>query len=181
MNRLFKHLFLTLLISYYSVSLYATEIDYGRIGDVVQIVLPVTALGMTLGMEEDYNGTVQFVKSFGATFVATQVLKYGVNETRPNGGHHSFPSGHTSAAFSGASFIQRRYGWGYGIPAYLAATYVGWSRVYTHAHYPHDVYVGALLGIAMTYLFTVPYKESNVQVSPMVSTEGYGFVLAKQF
>jgi len=41
----------------------------------------------------------------------------------------SFPSGHASAAFQGASFIQRRYGWKHGKYAYLLAAFVGYSRI----------------------------------------------------
>ncbi len=150
-------------------------------GDIIQIAIPVTALGMSLVMEDDYNGTVQFSKSFSSTFVATQVLKYGVNEERPNGGDRSFPSGHTSAAFSGASFIQRRYGWSYGVPAYLAATYVGWTRVYADAHYTHDVIAGALIGIGFTYLFTDPYTSSTVTLEPIVDNGFYGLKYSKSF
>lgn len=35
----------------------------------------------------------------------------------------------TTSAFSGASFIQRRYGWKYGKRAYLGASIVGVSRM----------------------------------------------------
>lgn len=162
-------------------SLSAVEIDYERLGDVLQVALPMTALGMSLTLENDYNGTVQFAKSFGATVVATQVLKFSINEKRPNGCSRSFPSGHTSAAFSGASFIQRRYGWTYGLPAYAIASYVGWSRVYANAHYSHDVIAGALLSVGFTYLFTEPLSSSDVQVTPIARDESYGLQLSMRF
>jgi membrane-associated phospholipid phosphatase len=68
-----------------------------------------------------------------------KVLKYSVPRERPEG---SDTSGHTSAAFSGATFIHRRYGWKYGIPAYLAVAFVGWSRVESGKHYSDDVLRG---------------------------------------
>ena len=39
----------------------------------------------------------------GASFVVTHTIKRVVNKERPNGGDFSFPSGHTSAAFTGAT------------------------------------------------------------------------------
>ena len=39
------------------------------------------------------------------------------------------PSIHSAVAFAGASYIQRRYGWKFGAPAYALAVDVGWSRI----------------------------------------------------
>ena len=41
----------------------------------------------------------------------------------------SFPSDTSALAFAPAQFLWQRYGWEYGLPAYAAATFVGWSRV----------------------------------------------------
>ncbi|MBI2383795.1 MAG: phosphatase PAP2 family protein [Gammaproteobacteria bacterium] len=81
------------------------------------------------------------------TEFVTYGLKYGVQEQRPNGAGESFPSGHTSISFAGAEFIRKQYGWGWGVPAYLAASYVGWSRVESGNHWTHDVLAGAAIGI----------------------------------
>ncbi len=89
----------------------------------------------------------------GRTWVVTAGLKYAIDETRPNGEPRSFPSGHTSLAFSGAEFIRKEYGWSWGAPAYAAAGFVGWSRVYAHKHYWHDVAAGATLGVLANHDF----------------------------
>lgn len=86
----------------------------------------------------------------GAT---TGILKYAVDETRPNGGRYSFPSGHATAAFTGAEFIRKEYGWQWGAPAYLAAGFVAWSRVKADKHYTHDVVAGAAIGILVNHDF----------------------------
>jgi membrane-associated phospholipid phosphatase len=132
-------------------------------GDILQILLPASAGGLTLGLQ-DYTGTLQFGESFALTTGVTYGLKYTVNETRPNGGSQSFPSGHTSASFCAAEFMRKRYGWEIGVPYYAAASFVAYSRVESKNHWPHDVIAGAAIGIVSSYIFTRPYKGWNVQL-----------------
>jgi membrane-associated phospholipid phosphatase len=132
-------------------------------GDILQLVLPATAAGLTLGYQ-DWTGAVEFGESAGLTLGVTYGLKVAVNETRPNGGSESFPSAHTSISFSAAEFMRKRYGLEYGIPAYAAASFVAYSRVEAGDHYPHDVIAGAAIGIASSYIFTRPYRGWHVQL-----------------
>ncbi len=134
---------------------------------------------MTL-YKNDREGSIQFAKSFATTLGVTYALKYTINAERPNGGNYSFPSGHTSAAFSGASFLQKRYGWEYGVPAYLAASFVGWSRIEADKHYFGDVLAGAAIGVASTYLFTDLYS-AGIVVRPCVDNNFSGLVLSADF
>lgn len=88
-----------------------------------------------------------FLISFARMEVATYGLKYAIDADRPNGGGQSFPSGHTAAAFMGAEFIRKEYGWWWGAPAYAAASWVGYTRVESNNHYWRDVLGGAALGV----------------------------------
>lgn len=152
-------------------------------GDDLQLALPAAALGLTFafgtsGEFGDSAGRYQYLKAGLTCLALTQGLKFAIDEQRSNGhGSQSFPSGHTSAAFFGASFIQRRYGWEYGVPAYLLASFVGYSRVECNAHYIHDVLAGAAIGVLSTYLFTTPISK-NISVAPVVGKDsiGFGFV-----
>lgn len=138
-------------------------------GDILQIVLPGTALGMTV-IEKDWQGTQQMAIGFGVNFVATHGLKRIINKERPNGGNHAFPSGHTAAAFQGATFIYKRYGKKYGIPAIVLAGFVGYSRTVGDLP-PHDgwdVLGGAVLGTLSGILFTTSVDD-KVQLSPSIS------------
>lgn len=129
-------------------------------GDILQLLIPASGYAGTW-LAGDPEGRGQFYRSAALSLATTYALKYTISEKRPNGGDHSFPSGHTSSAFQGASFIQQRYGWRYGLPAYLGAAYVGWSRVELEAHHPHDVFAGAAVGILSSYLFTTPFGEDS--------------------
>ncbi|MEB8328127.1 phosphatase PAP2 family protein [Flavobacteriaceae bacterium KMM 6897] len=133
-------------------------------GDVLQIAIPLSGLAFTI-LEKDYEGTKQLAYSFGTTMAVTYILKSVTKRKRPENrnSYDSFPSGHTSAAFSGASFIQRRYGW----PAYVLASIVGVSRLEgpDGCHHFIDVLGGAVIALASTYLFTKPYTKNKLQVS----------------
>ena len=144
-----------------------------KMGDILTLLIPAIGLGATL-YEKDNNGSVEFLKAYGSTALATQALKYTVREQRPNNSdsYTSFPSGHTSSAFSAASFIHKRYGFSYAIPAYIGAIYTGYSRVYAEKHYTRDVIAGALLGIGFSWYFVSPYK--NLEITPTVGNETYG-------
>lgn len=65
----------------------------------------------------------------------------------------SFPSGHTSFAFSTATSLSLQYPKWYVItPAFLWATSIGFSRMYLGVHYPSDVLTGAVIGALAAYL-----------------------------
>jgi membrane-associated phospholipid phosphatase len=107
-----------------------------EVGDVFQWLLPALAFGSTFvaGSPEDKwwekEGAWQFTKSAGSTIVTTQVLKSVTGKWRSRSytgaeppSDISFPSGHTSAAFAGAAFINTRYGPWWGVPAYAATVF----------------------------------------------------------
>ena len=84
---------------------------------------------------------------FGVNALITSSLKMAVGRTRPSGGTHSFPSGHTSSAFAGASMLDDNFGGAIGVSAYGLAGLTGYSRIESGAHYPSDVLAGAAIGI----------------------------------
>lgn len=137
-------------------------------GDVLQIALPASGALISI-LKKDYEGTKKLAFSYGTTLAITYALKGIIDKQRPGGRNRfdSFPSGHTSSAFSGASFIQRRYGWGYGAPAYLLAGLVGLSRVkgINHYHDGWDVLAGAIIGIGSTYIFCKPHEDPRFELN----------------
>ena len=155
-------------------------------GDVLQFALPALALGATVGHRNeedgrrwDRKGTLQFAESAALTLGVTYALKYSLNTTRPNGGSHSMPSGHTSISFSSAEFLRKRYGWEWGVPAYAAASWVAYSRVESRQHHPEDVVVGAGIGILSSYLFTKPYHGWEAQLTG--GTRSFGIQVSRRF
>lgn len=127
-------------------------------GDVGRVLIPAAAAGATLA-KKDWEGGKQLFLSLLAAAAVTEGLKAVVHERRPNGGEHSFPSGHASLSFAGATYLQMRYGWKYGIPAFLAAAFVGYSRVEAEEHWTKDVLGGAAIGIASGWIFTSRFRK----------------------
>jgi membrane-associated phospholipid phosphatase len=94
----------------------------------------------------------------------TLVVKYSVNRNRPfvtypdiakksAAGSPSFPSGHTSIAFSLATSLTLSYPkWYIIVPAYSWAGTVAFSRMDLGVHYPSDVLAGALIGSGSAWL-----------------------------
>ena len=150
--------------------------------DVAAIALPTAALIGVLA-QKDWKGLLQGVETAGATAAATLILKYAVKERRPDGSNmHSFPSGHSSVSFASAAFLQRRYGWKVGGPAYAVAAYVGWGRVYAKKHHIWDVVAGAAFGAGCAYIFTTPFaKEHNLSLSPVSDGKSFGLSAYMEF
>ena len=166
-----------LLIFLFIFSLYAKDLTT-KVGDLVQIIIPSVAYGSTLYLK-DKSGEIEFYKSFATNEIITYGLKYSINKKRPNGGEHSFPSGHTSASFQGATFIHKRYGLKYAIPAYIGASFVGYSRIKAKVHYPIDVVTGALIGSMSSCYFTTKYKK--VEIKPIIDVSNYGIEIIKKW
>lgn len=108
----------------------------------------------------------KIVGALAVNTIISQVLKYTINRERPYEKYpllinpydktesgKSFPSGHTSTAFSLAASLSIEYKkWYVVVPAYTYAAAVGYSRLYLGEHYPSDVLAGAVVGIGSAYL-----------------------------
>lgn len=145
-------------------------------GDIGQAVIPVAAALISWG-EDDLEGLKQLGYSFATTTALVQGMKFTIDAERPSGSGQSFPSGHTAAAFSGASYLQIRYGWHYGLPAYIAAGAVGWSRENAEQHYWRDIIAGAAIASGISYFFTTELSDHMVvaPIAMMGDARGGGF------
>ncbi len=138
-------------------------------GTAVAIALPLTAAGITL-YKKDWTGTAQLFVDTGLTVGTAFALKKIVREQRPDkSDFKSFPSDTSALAFAPAQFLWDRYGWEYGLPAYVAAGFVAYSRVDAQKHHPWDVAASAVISFAYSKLITTEYRGgfySNAAVSP---------------
>jgi membrane-associated phospholipid phosphatase len=148
-------------------------------GDILAYLMPVATIGTTYYLHDE-EGRWQFGKAFVSSFGVTLGLKYTVDKERPDGSdNHSFPSGHSTVAFQTAQFIAKRYGWRYGLPAYVGAAYVGYSRVEAKKHYTSDVLAGAAIGILGSEYFTTRWE--GLTVVPVTAGRGLMVSISKSF
>lgn len=92
---------------------------------------------------------------------------------------YSFPSGHTSFAFSTATSLSLQYPQWYIItPAFLWATAIGYSRMYLGVHYPSDVLTGALIGALAAYITYEIQQRQQEQLSEAGIPNTKGFAIS---
>ena len=126
--------------------------DFGNVyGDgliIGSLSLGVLAAGR-LG-HDDRLGAIggDLCESFLTTSASVWAVKLAVDRTRPSGGQHSFPSGHTAVAFCVVPVLGHHLGWRGGAAAAVLAATTGIGRMEERRHYLSDVLAGAALGLA---------------------------------
>ena len=127
--------------------------------DIVQYSPAALMLGLKACGYEGRTGWGQMLTAdaftVGVQALVTRVIKISVGRTRPNGGHHSFPSGHTATAFMCATMLHKEYGWRspwWSIGGYTVAAFTGVSRILNNRHWMSDVAAGAAIGIGSVHL-----------------------------
>ena len=132
-----------------------------------------------IGLLRDWKTAIKAAVCFIATALVVQFLKHIIfpGELRPilyfeekyelrflegiiQLKTESFPSGHTAAAFSIATFSalllkKKHWHWIFA----LGAASVGYSRLYLSQHFVTDVYTGMLIGIVVTTIVYYFYPK----------------------
>lgn len=126
----------------------------GRLGErmgnhyiVPGVIAGLAVTGQIVNNRRFEQFSYSLVQGYIVNNLLTTGLKEAVGRTRPN--EHddlSFPSGHTSNAFTWATILSHYYGKMAAIPAFGVATFIAWSRLNVDAHYTSDVIFGAFLG-----------------------------------
>lgn len=130
------------------------------------------------------NGGIQSGSSLLFTGGFTMGLKYIVGRPRPyithddlvsvtTEGTPSFPSGHTSMAFSTATSLCLQYPKWYVIaPSLIWASAVSYSRMYLGVHYPSDVLVGVCIGAGSAFI-TYKVQQRLLEQQQLPSNKGF--------
>ncbi len=140
---------------------------------IVVLAVPI-AMGSSALIQQNDNllkDAIYIGSSMALTTILTSGLKFGIDRKRPYDRYpglldvpypessSSFPSAHTSIAFTSATALSLKYPkWYVILPSYAWAASVGYSRMNLGVHYPSDILAGALLGAGSSYL---TYKINN--------------------
>jgi len=139
----------------------------------VVLGVPVTmaVIGAVRHDRNALRNSLVLLGSAGLNEIITEALKYTINRDRPfitypdivkkaDAGSPSFPSGHTSSAFSMAVSVSlANPEWYIIAPSFAYAGTVAWSRMHLGVHYPSDVLAGALIGAGSAY---VTYRVNKI-------------------
>lgn len=138
----------------------ANSITYINIGAPVVVF----SVGLIKNNKKLQKDAAYMMGAYLLSAVITRSGKKIFNRNRPyqdyafitklsSGGGHSFPSGHTSAAFTTATSLSLYFRkWYVIVPAYIWAGSVGYARIYQGVHYPTDVLAGAIVGAGSAWL-----------------------------
>ena len=127
-------------------------------GDVLLAAMPVATVATVLAMK-DWTGAKQGLFTGVTTLGVSYLLKFTVKKDRPDhSNRYSFPSAHTSLLFANAAFVQRRYGWKWGVAA------------------------GAVIGAGCAYIYTRPFAQNHrLVISPLTDGNSFGVYASMTF
>jgi len=164
---------------------------YGEVWVVAALCGSAYAAGVFTGDEWVHETAFLAGSGLILSAVATQLVKYTAGRSRPytldgpdrfrmfstDDDHHSFPSGHTAAAFALSTVLAHQIGNGWATAGlYTLAGLTSLSRVYAGEHWFSDCVFSAMLSTAITHSLlkwydarNVPEHTGGLQVSPTLS------------
>lgn len=146
--------------------------------------------GIAANKKDDINIQRSWImfRALAVANTATLGLKLIVHNHTPNEHFLAWPSGHTASSFTVASVLDEFYGPKVGIPAYLAAGFVGYRMMDSGDHWASDVLFGGVLGYVVGHAIAGENKELQIagfRIQPLVTTlhdrPSAGVALAKEF
>ncbi len=120
-----------------------------KVGDVMGSgAAGILALGGQYFFDAENDHWISHARALVWSTVFSSLMKYSFGRPRPGNSddHHSFPSGHTTTAFTTATSLTYAYGWKAGAVAYPLAVFVAASRLSDDVHWGSDVVAGAFVG-----------------------------------
>ncbi|MFA7403843.1 MAG: phosphatase PAP2 family protein [Pelobacteraceae bacterium] len=173
------------------------------LGNPLYTVPPLALLYLYCHFNDDAKArraSLLAVESLAISGVFTWTLKFTAQRPRPyteessttwNGpslksSDTSFPSGHTTAAFSIASVLAEEYSNNPFVPpiAYGLATLTGLARIYDNKHWASDAFFGGAIGYFVGKAVVSYHTSKNtsaLKILPTVSQQGFGLMAEYRF
>ncbi|MGQ0634454.1 MAG: phosphatase PAP2 family protein [Planctomycetaceae bacterium] len=163
--------------------------NFGEFSYQLPVLFGLYGISMWGRHEKLHEFSKAVICAYGISAVATVAVK-GVTDTqRPTDqyqdGRWGFPSYHASSTFCIAAVADEYYGWPVGLPCYVLAGLVGWSRIDQREHDLSDVFFGSVLGFVIGKSVAGAHLEryGNYRVYPYYDpvVRGVGFTLSTTY
>jgi hypothetical protein len=157
---------------------------YSPADNYMQFIPTATVFGLSLcGIKGKHNLKDQIILYACSMILSEGIatgLKYTTKVLRPdNSTYNSFPSGHTTSAFTGAEQMNQEYGSSsilYSLFGYTVASATGYMRMMNNRHWLSDVLVGAGIGMVSTKLVYAVYPKIKKRFFPDKVKENYSIM-----
>jgi membrane-associated phospholipid phosphatase len=169
---------------------------YGKMYFTLPLMGATYLLGMATNKDKPKQVAMDFVQASLYSGILFTVIKHIGHRQRPfqssplnpylwggpitdNLEHTSFPSGHTTMAFTFAAVVGGHFKETPWIPvvAYSLAVLEGLSRMYSNEHWSSDVLIGAALGYGVG-TFVVNQNKTRLKVIPILGSNNSGLMLS---
>jgi len=172
---------------------YFTEVE--RLGDAGDVVSNAAVLAAGFGtvlvtgwLSDDPKHRSMSYDLMQGLLMANAVayaIKLPAQRERPDGGPHSFPSGHAANTFTFAGILGHHYGWKVGVPLHAFAALVSLSRLDLESHWLSDTVAGAGLGLLVAHAVVrkapLPSPSPNLSWVPVFARGGMGVQFSWQW
>ena len=135
-------------------------------GNILVVALPVSAVGVSLLHNGDWRGLSQFAVSAGLTVGAAYALRQAIRVRRPDhSDFNSFSPPDVALADSSAAYLWQRYGWRYGVPAYIGRFVVSYALSDDKKNHWYDTLASSALAFGFNYAIVTRYHPQRYRVS----------------
>jgi len=179
--------------------------DFTHVGDA-PVLFGASVLGYGVGRWQDMpglrRGSLHLFEGLMDAGIAAEMIKMLAGRRRPvdrpsrgpflgprgffgDSENDSFPSGHATFTFATATILSHESGsYWVGVPAYMLAGGISYSRIYVEKHWLSDVLSGAVLGYSVGILVE-HQRHSKPQLAgrfyPTLTQDSVGVAWTRQF
>ncbi len=149
-----------------------------KAANIVTIALPITAIGVSLLHHRDWKGIGEFAVSAGLTVGSALIIRQIVRNQRPDhlGDFHSLTPPDLALADASSDYMWSRYGWRYGVPAYLASAFVSYALTDAKKNHWYDTLATGALAFGFNYAIVDRYRPGRYHVSAEAAPNGGAMV-----
>ncbi|HEX4303490.1 MAG TPA: hypothetical protein VHZ78_11915 [Rhizomicrobium sp.] len=148
-----------------------------KAANIITIALPVTAIGVSLLHHEDWKGIEEFAVSAGLTVGTAYLLRQSIRDRRPDhSDYHGLTPPDLALADASSDYLWSRYGWRYGVPAWIASGVVSYALTDGRKNHWYDTLGTGVIAFGFNYALVDRYHPGRFHVSADPVPGGGGMV-----